>query len=531
MDLFSVLAPNRVEMGVVGLGPAGEGYFLAGVELDAFVALDVQVAEERPVPAGEREPCHRGGDADVDADHAGVEVAFEMAGGVAASSEDGGSVAVFGFLADGQCFVEVGGPYDREHGTEDFFFPDAHFRTHTVDDARAQEKAIGVEFLAAIERNARAFALRDIQITCDSISMVRANDRTHIDVLVAVGRTDSHLPGVLDKVFDNRITRFSNRDRDAAGHTPLTGAAERRCGQRFYGLIYFGIRHDHYMVFCAAGRLDAFARCRSPLVDVLRNTRGTDKGNRGDFRMIKQRINAFAIAVDNVDNAVGSARFCEQLAKSHSGKRHLFRWLQYERVAARKCDGEHPQRHHEGEVVRRNADANADGVADRFRVDVTGNIRQDVARDEARDSAGEFDDLDAAVYFGPCFGERLAMLARDKRGELFEVLFQNCPEAKHQPGAFDDGRFAPRRQRCRCRFDNTRRFIRACKRYSGDHLTGGGIVNFAGTFCPEVGPFAAGKNGDGFNCRGSSGGHVNSLSADGVGVRSQLNRAGCAYPA
>src|SRR3954451_5126950 len=110
--LASLRFPHWIHVGIVGLGPAGEGYFLAGVELDAFVALDVQVAEERSIPAGEREPCHRGGDADVDADHAGVEVAFELAGRVAAAGEDGGSVAIFGLVADSERFIQVGGPYD-----------------------------------------------------------------------------------------------------------------------------------------------------------------------------------------------------------------------------------------------------------------------------------------------------------------------------------------------------------------------------------------------------------------------------------
>jgi hypothetical protein len=46
-------------------------------------------------------PGHRGGDADVDADHAGVEVVLEHARGVAVAGEDAGAVAVFGLAADG----------------------------------------------------------------------------------------------------------------------------------------------------------------------------------------------------------------------------------------------------------------------------------------------------------------------------------------------------------------------------------------------------------------------------------------------
>ena len=97
-------------------------------------------------------------------------------------------------------------------------------------------------------------------------------------------------------------------------------------------------------------------------------------------------------------------------------------------------DREHPQRHHEREVVRRDADADADRVPDRFGVDVAGDVRQDLARDQARDAAGELDDLDAAVHLGPGLGERLAVLARDERGQLLEVLFQQRAEAEHERG-------------------------------------------------------------------------------------------------
>ena len=59
----------------LGFEPAGEGHLLAGVEVDAFGALDVQVAKERLVPPGKWQPGHRRGDSDIDPDHAGVEVA------------------------------------------------------------------------------------------------------------------------------------------------------------------------------------------------------------------------------------------------------------------------------------------------------------------------------------------------------------------------------------------------------------------------------------------------------------------------
>jgi folate-dependent tRNA-U54 methylase TrmFO/GidA len=60
--------------------PASHGHFLLRVELDRLGPLDMQIAEKRTVPAGERKPGHRRGYADVFADHSGVEVVLELSG-------------------------------------------------------------------------------------------------------------------------------------------------------------------------------------------------------------------------------------------------------------------------------------------------------------------------------------------------------------------------------------------------------------------------------------------------------------------
>src|SRR3954468_674835 len=90
-----------------GFEPARHRHLLLRIKLDRLGALDVEVAEEGFVPAGEGEPGHRGGDADVDADHAGVEVVFELSGRVTVAGEDAGAVAVFALSSDGESFIEI----------------------------------------------------------------------------------------------------------------------------------------------------------------------------------------------------------------------------------------------------------------------------------------------------------------------------------------------------------------------------------------------------------------------------------------
>src|SRR5262245_46362559 len=71
--------PDRVVGRLLRRGePAGHGHLLPGVEVDALDTLDVQVAEERLVPAGEGEPRHRGRHPDVDADHPRIEMLLEL---------------------------------------------------------------------------------------------------------------------------------------------------------------------------------------------------------------------------------------------------------------------------------------------------------------------------------------------------------------------------------------------------------------------------------------------------------------------
>src|SRR5688500_4362777 len=108
--------------------------------MDRFDALDVQVAEEALVPAGEREPRHRRGHADVDADHAGVEVLLELPRGVAVAGENAGAVAVFASFSDRKRFVKSFRADDGKNGTEDLLAGDAHVGLDLVDHAGTEEE-------------------------------------------------------------------------------------------------------------------------------------------------------------------------------------------------------------------------------------------------------------------------------------------------------------------------------------------------------------------------------------------------------
>jgi len=123
-------------------GPAGRDGFQAGVEADAFGAVDGVVAEEGTLPSAEAVEGHGDRNGDVDADHTGLHAASEVAGGVAVAGEDAGAVAVLVVVDELQGRLEVVGADDAEDGSEDLFFVDAHGGLDVVEEGGAEEEAV-----------------------------------------------------------------------------------------------------------------------------------------------------------------------------------------------------------------------------------------------------------------------------------------------------------------------------------------------------------------------------------------------------
>jgi hypothetical protein len=99
-------------------------------------------------------------------------MALELAGRITAACKDGGAVAEIALVANRDCFVQIFGSHDGQNGAKDLFFPNAHFRLHFVDYARAQQEAFRVEFAPAIKGDRGAFTFGDIQVAGDAITML-----------------------------------------------------------------------------------------------------------------------------------------------------------------------------------------------------------------------------------------------------------------------------------------------------------------------------------------------------------------------
>ena len=106
------------------------------------------------------------------------------------------------------------------------------------------------------------------------------------------------------------------------------------------------------------------------LVDVAGDRRRADEGDRGDVRMLEQRVDGDAVvAMNDVEDAVGQSRLPQQLGHPERRGRILLRRLEHEAVAARDRRRPHPHGHHRGEVERRDAGDDAERLPDRVDVD------------------------------------------------------------------------------------------------------------------------------------------------------------------
>ena len=127
--------------------------------------------------------------------------------------------------------------------------------------------------------------------------------------------------------------------------------------------------------------------------------------------MREQAVDDGAAAVDDVEDALRAAGLFEELAEEDGGEGDFLARLQDEGVAARDRGGIHPERHHRGEVERRDADADAERHVDGVAIDSARDIPQRVAEEECGDAAGVFDVFEAAENGAAGFGVRLAVFA------------------------------------------------------------------------------------------------------------------------
>ena len=195
--------------------------------------------------------------------------------------------------------------------------------------------------------------------------------------------------------------------------------------------------------------------------------------------MREQRVDGLLVAVDHVEHAVGKARFLQQRREDQRRRRIALGGLEDEGVAADDRHRKHPQRHHRGEVERRDAGDDAKRLAKGVGVDAGAHVLGEFALEELRRAARVFDDVDAARELARRIRQHLAVLARDRRDELVGALLEQRLEAEHDAGAGERSGGRPTGEGRLRGFDRAPDFGGARERHACAERAGGGRVDIA----------------------------------------------------
>ena len=398
----------------------------------------VGVAEGRAFPAAE---CVIGdGDRDrhVDADHADIDAGGEFAGGVAVAGEDGDAIAILMLAGEGDGFFETVGADHLEDGAENLFLIGAHAGGDMVEQGGADEEA----FLMALQREAAAV---DHQLG----AFIDAGLNPVFDLLLVRGGDDRAIMGfgiggdADAQGFDGRNELFAQRngglfaDRhdDGEGHAALARRAEGGAGQVVDHLVEIGVGHDDAVIFRAAHRLDALSGGDAAIIDIMGDVGRADEADALDVRVVEDGVDHFLVALNDLEDAVGQARFAEQFGEAYRHRGVTLGGLEDEGVAGRDGDARHPQRDHAGEVEGRDASANADRLAEAVDVDARACALGIFALEDVGDAAAKFDDFEAALNVALGVRDHLAMFGAEQMGQLGHVRFDQRLEIEHDAGA------------------------------------------------------------------------------------------------
>ena len=142
-----------------------------------------------------------------------------------------------------------------------------------------------------------------IDVGGDLVAVLAGDQRAHLRIgLHPVA--DLHVRDPLLDRGDERIGRVADRHDDRNRHAALAGRAVRRRDGRVGGHVDVSVRQHDHVILGPAERLTALPTGRGRLVDVAGDRRRADERDRGDARMLEQRVDGHLVAVDDVEHAV-----------------------------------------------------------------------------------------------------------------------------------------------------------------------------------------------------------------------------------
>ena len=435
------------------------------------------VAEQRLLPSAETVEGHWHGDGHVDADHADLDGLGEVAGHAAIVGEQRDAVTVLVGVdhAGGGC--DVRRAHHAEHRPEDFLLVDAHVGRDIVEQASAEEKAVLVALqlqIAAVDNQFRAFLDAEVDVAAHFRQMFGGDQRPHLGFLIdAWGNLQRAHPW---RQFGYEfVARRSDCDRNGHRHATLPGGAIGGAHQRIHGIVDIGVGHHHHVVLRPAQRLHALTGGGAALVDGFRDGGGADEADRGDAGVSDNGFHRFPPALHHGEHAVGQAGFLEQRRQFQGDGRVLFRGLEDEAIAGRQRDWDHPKRHHDWKIERRDAGHYTQRLPDGPRVDAGAHRVGVFPAQQMGYTASEFDHFEAALHLAVRIGQHLAVFGRDDRRHLGAVAVQQFLQFEHHAGAAQGRGRRPGRPSGVGGGDGDIDFARVGQRHATGDLTGGRV--------------------------------------------------------
>jgi len=196
--------------------------------------------------------------------------------------------------------------------------------------------------------------------------------------------------------------------------------------------------------------LHALARFTTTAIHDFRDIRRTDERNAFDRRMRTNGLDDVFSAIDEIHDARGQTRFLNQLKNTRLRQRDLLARLEHERISRGDRIRQKPQRHHRGEIERRNRGKYAHRLTYGLTIDVCRDVFERLTHHQRRNARRMLGVLNAAAEIVERFRHCFAMLARANARNLFAMSVEYRTQFEQIPSALGRRDRSPRRK-CRLR--------------------------------------------------------------------------------
>ena len=190
------------------------------------------------------------------------------------------------------------------------------------------------------------------------------------------------------------------------------------------------------MVLGTTETLHALAVRAAALVDIGGDGGRADEADGLNCLVVEDRVDALLVAIDDLQDVVGQARFGEQLGKHQADRGVTLGWFQDEGVAAGQGRAHFPKRDHRGEVERGDARDDTQRLTHREHVDARPSVVGVFALQQMRRTDAEFDDLKTPLHVSFGVRDGLAMFTAQRLGQLVHVAVYQAHHFHHHAGAF-----------------------------------------------------------------------------------------------